>query len=92
MPKILAWTRRQKAVTPVSIGSKTCSGFRLALGRQACPSDARGSVGWSALRGALRIMAEAGGVGRGVPLKIGVIGVGVMGSNHAQRPVGDGRH
>ena len=29
-------------------------------------------------------MAEAGGVGRGVPLKIGVIGVGVMGSNHAR--------
>jgi UDP-N-acetylglucosamine 3-dehydrogenase len=29
-------------------------------------------------------MAEAGGVGRGVPLKIGVVGVGVMGSNHAR--------
>jgi UDP-N-acetylglucosamine 3-dehydrogenase len=29
-------------------------------------------------------MAEAGGVGRGSPLKIGVIGVGVMGSNHAR--------
>ena len=29
-------------------------------------------------------MAEAGGVGRGVSLKIGVVGVGVMGSNHAR--------
>src|SRR5271156_3859064 len=38
----------------------------------------------SALRGALRIMAEAGGVGRGAWLKIGVVGVGVMGSNHAR--------
>jgi UDP-N-acetylglucosamine 3-dehydrogenase len=29
-------------------------------------------------------MAEAGGVGRGASLKIGVVGVGVMGSNHAR--------
>jgi predicted dehydrogenase len=29
-------------------------------------------------------MGEAGGVGAGSPLKIGVIGVGVMGSNHAR--------
>jgi UDP-N-acetylglucosamine 3-dehydrogenase len=29
-------------------------------------------------------MAEAGGVGRGAWLKIGVVGVGVMGSNHAR--------
>jgi UDP-N-acetylglucosamine 3-dehydrogenase len=29
-------------------------------------------------------MAEAGGVGRGNALKIGVVGVGVMGSNHAR--------
>ncbi len=29
-------------------------------------------------------MAEAGGVGRGTALKIGVVGVGVMGSNHAR--------
>ena len=71
-------------VATVSLGSKTCSGS--VRGRVASrPASVLGEDGsGAAARGAQWVMGEAVGVGADGLLKVGVVGVGVMGSNHAR--------